>query len=122
MPVSVADECLAKNNVTREDFLLRIDQSLAETHEENIEINYMCFVHCMATELNVLDANGRIDIELLQIVENLRDTNIEVVEECNRVNNSVEDLCIYAFEMLLCLIKNIDNTQYINIAPERADY
>ncbi|EDW60798.2 general odorant-binding protein 57c [Drosophila virilis] len=119
VPLDVEEKCLAENNATRPELSAKIDQANAEGHLENVEMKYMCYVRCAAAEMNILDANGHIDIEQFQKLEHLRGQNIAVLNECSQVNNLEKDLCIYSFKMLLCLIQNFVTTEYLNITPGR---
>ncbi|XP_017958947.1 uncharacterized protein LOC108653144 [Drosophila navojoa] len=117
VPMEVEDKCLTENNTTRMDLYAKIDQAKTEGHFENIEMNYMCYVHCAAAELEILDANEQLDIEVFKQMEHLQEENAEVIEECHRVISQVEDKCAYAFQMLVCYIKNYRIVEYLNIMP-----
>lgn len=117
VPADVEDKCLAENNSTRLSLYDQISRAKSDGHLENIEMKYMCYVHCAAAEMNILDSNDQLDIELFQKIEHLQEENVAVIEECNRVISLVTDRCIYAFQILICYINNIRSINYINIAP-----
>ncbi|XP_023164922.1 general odorant-binding protein 57c-like [Drosophila hydei] len=102
-------KCLADNKIDRAEFEEIINQNSSEIDRDNIDQKYKCYLHCLATEVNILDSDGYVDIDLVNEFEKVSDKVRDALEECKNMHDGDEDACDYAFNMLTCLIKNLDD-------------
>lgn len=114
-------ECLASNNISQAEFEELIDRSSSSSDEEddddddleNTERRYKCFVHCLAEKGNILNSNGYLDVDLLEQIEPLAAQTRDVLYYCKKIHDQEKDACEYAFQMVRCLLENIEQSDEV---------
>ncbi|TDG51063.1 hypothetical protein AWZ03_002426 [Drosophila navojoa] len=102
-------KCLADNEIERVEYESLLSQNNSDIDMDNIDMKYKCYLHCMATEMDILDSNGYVDIELISEHEELTPKDREVFVECKRIHDGGEDFCEYAFNITMCLFENLES-------------
>ncbi|EDW72600.2 Odorant-binding protein 57c [Drosophila willistoni] len=106
--------CLTANNLTAlefEEWSNQGDYSDSLEDLENVDMRLKCFTHCMAEKFDLLDDKGFLDADRIDNYEKLNETNRQIIIDCKtEYDNGKLEKCDYAFNMLLCYMENIKQT------------
>lgn len=105
----MVDKCLADNDIDVDEYEALISQNRSDIDMDSIDKKYKCYLHCMATEMDFLDANGYVDVELVEKFEKLTPKDRDVFEQCKQIHDGSEDFCDYAFNITMCLLENLNH-------------
>lgn len=75
----------------------------------------------MVTQMELVDSNGYWDVELFAKYQDLSDDQREYFYECKQVNDVLEDMCEYAFQMTTCLKEKIGPMDYSSSSESEED-
>ncbi|EDW91400.1 general odorant-binding protein 57c [Drosophila yakuba] len=104
-------DCLASNNISHAEFQELIDRSSEEDDIENTEWRYKCLIHCLAEKGSLLDSNGYLDVERIDQLEPVSDELRAILYDCKKVYDQEEDLCEYAFRMVICVTDSFESDE-----------
>ncbi|EDW10182.2 general odorant-binding protein 57c [Drosophila mojavensis] len=102
-------KCLTDNDIEKAEYETLLSQNNSNIDMDSIDKKYKCYLHCMATEMHILDSNGHVDIELVNEHEELTPKDREVFVECKKIHDGGEDFCEYAFSMTMCLLESLES-------------
>lgn len=98
------------NGISKEEY--EANRTSSEEDLKYRDTRYKCAVQCMATQMEMVDSNGYWDVESFAKYKELSDEERGYFYDCKGVNDVLEDMCEYAYQMTICLKEKMGPMDY----------